>query len=67
MDHFLYEMLITTLVLRGCFYQLQQLLQYHAVEDSKPLACLLLSLQVRRRRQDGRLVRGVHEVQYRVA
>ena len=39
-------MLINTLVLRGCFYQLQQLLQYHAVDDSKPLACLLLSLQV---------------------
>ncbi|KAF0295090.1 Regulator of MON1-CCZ1 complex [Amphibalanus amphitrite] len=44
-EHFLYEMLINTLVLRGCFYQLQQLLQYHAVDDSKPLACLLLSLQ----------------------
>ncbi|XP_037085017.1 LOW QUALITY PROTEIN: regulator of MON1-CCZ1 complex-like [Pollicipes pollicipes] len=44
-EHFLYEMLINTLVLRGCFYQLQQLLQYHVVDDSKPLACLLLSLQ----------------------
>ena len=26
-------------------YQLQQYLQYHVITDSKPLACLLLSLE----------------------
>lgn len=30
---------------KKAFYQLHQLLQYHAVSDSKPLACLLLSLE----------------------
>ncbi|KAL1124722.1 hypothetical protein AAG570_001345 [Ranatra chinensis] len=43
--HNLYEILINSLVKNGNFYQLHQLLQYHAVEDSKPLACLLLSLE----------------------
>jgi hypothetical protein len=44
-QHFLYELLINSLVMNGNYYQLHQLLQYHAVSDSKPLACLLLSLE----------------------
>lgn len=40
-----YEFLITHLVRTKRFYQLQQFLQYHVFSDSKPLACLLLSLQ----------------------
>lgn len=40
-----YEFLITHLVRTKRFYQLQQFLQYHVFTDSKPLACLLLSLQ----------------------
>ncbi|XP_034941931.1 regulator of MON1-CCZ1 complex [Chelonus insularis] len=44
-QHFIYELVITTLVQRKAYYQLHQLLQYHVVADSKPLACLLLSLE----------------------
>lgn len=44
-QHYLHELLITTLVQKQAFYQLHQLLQYHVVSDSKPLACLLLSLE----------------------
>lgn len=44
-QHYLYELVITTLVHRKAYYQLHQLLQYHVVADSKPLACLLLSLE----------------------
>nr|CAG4651640.1 EOG090X028B [Triops cancriformis] len=44
-QHFLYEMLIEACVKLGHFYQLHQMLQYHAISDSKPLACLLLSLE----------------------
>ncbi|KAK0083281.1 hypothetical protein PV325_009042 [Microctonus aethiopoides] len=44
-QHLIYEILITTLVHRKAYYQLHQLLQYHVVADSKPLACLLLSLE----------------------
>ncbi|KAK9510121.1 hypothetical protein O3M35_004973 [Rhynocoris fuscipes] len=44
-QHFLYELLINCLVLTESYYQLHQLLQYHGVSDSKPLACLLLSLE----------------------
>ncbi|XP_078039497.1 regulator of MON1-CCZ1 complex protein bulli [Augochlora pura] len=44
-QHYLHELLITTLVQRKAYYQLHQLLQYHVVADSKPLACLLLSLE----------------------
>lgn len=44
-QYFLYEMLINVLVHQKQFYQLHQFLQYHVVSDSKPLACLLLSLQ----------------------
>ena len=44
-QHYLYEILINTLVLCNGFYQLHQLLQYHVISDSKPLACLMLSLE----------------------
>ncbi|CAK9806672.1 Regulator of MON1-CCZ1 complex [Anthophora plagiata] len=44
-QHYLQEFVITTLVQRKAYYQLHQLLQYHVVADSKPLACLLLSLE----------------------
>lgn len=45
MQHYLHELVITTLVHKQAYYQLHQLLQYHVVSDSKPLACLLLSLE----------------------
>jgi hypothetical protein len=44
-QHYLYELLINSLVQQQSYYQLHQLLQYHVVSDSKPLACLLLSLE----------------------
>ncbi|XP_020288315.1 uncharacterized protein C18orf8 isoform X2 [Pseudomyrmex gracilis] len=44
-QHYLHELVITTLVHQKAYYQLHQLLQYHVVADSKPLACLLLSLE----------------------
>ncbi|XP_032780972.2 regulator of MON1-CCZ1 complex [Daphnia magna] len=44
-QHFIYEVLIEAFARLGQFYQLHQLFQYHAVADSKPLACLLLSLE----------------------
>lgn len=44
-DSYFYILLINTLVTNKDFYQLHQLLQYHAIADSKPLACLLLSLE----------------------
>ncbi len=44
-QHFLHELLINVLVRSGQFYQLHQMLQYHIISDSKPLACLLLSLE----------------------
>ncbi|XP_074641074.1 regulator of MON1-CCZ1 complex-like isoform X2 [Tubulanus polymorphus] len=44
-QHYLYELVINTLVRHGCFYQLHQFLQYHVLSDSKPIACLLLSLE----------------------
>ncbi|XP_013395339.1 regulator of MON1-CCZ1 complex-like isoform X2 [Lingula anatina] len=44
-QHYLYELVINTLVHHHCFYQLHQFLQYHVLSDSKPLACLLLSLE----------------------
>lgn len=43
-QHNLNELIITTLVKRKKYTALQQLLQYGVVADSKPLACLLLSL-----------------------
>ncbi|ELU04563.1 hypothetical protein CAPTEDRAFT_178501 [Capitella teleta] len=44
-QHYLYELIINTLVQHNCFYQLHQFLQYHVLSDSKPLACLMLSLE----------------------
>lgn len=44
-QHFLFELIINTLVHHNCYFQLHQFLQYHVVTDSKPLACLLLSLE----------------------
>ncbi|KAK3885296.1 hypothetical protein Pcinc_010463 [Petrolisthes cinctipes] len=43
-QHFLHQLVINALVRARQFYQLHQLLQYHVLADSKPLACLLLSL-----------------------
>ncbi|CAL1596372.1 unnamed protein product [Knipowitschia caucasica] len=44
-QHYLYELVIKTLVQHELFYMLHQFLQYHVLSDSKPLACLLLSLE----------------------
>lgn len=44
-QHYLYELIINILVHNNCFYQLHQFLQYHVLGDSKPLACLMLSLE----------------------
>ncbi|KAL5236694.1 hypothetical protein ACI65C_004104 [Semiaphis heraclei] len=44
-EHFLYELLINCLVINNMYFQLHQMVQYHIVIDSKPLACLLLSLE----------------------
>ncbi|KAJ9577097.1 hypothetical protein L9F63_006334, partial [Diploptera punctata] len=44
-QHYLHELVINSLVQHRAYYQLHQLLQYHVVSDSKPLACLLLSLE----------------------
>lgn len=43
-QHNINELIITVYVRAGKFIALQQLLQYGVVADSKPLACLLLSL-----------------------
>lgn len=43
-QYFLYELVINVLVRNGMFFQLHQYLQYRVFTDSKPLACLLLSL-----------------------
>ena len=44
-QHFLYEILINLFVRSNQWYQLHQLLQYHIIADTKPLACILLSLE----------------------
>nr|XP_046211713.1 regulator of MON1-CCZ1 complex-like isoform X2 [Oncorhynchus gorbuscha] len=44
-QHYLYELVIKMLVQHNLFYMLHQFLQYHVLNDSKPLACLLLSLE----------------------
>lgn len=44
-QHYLHELVIKTLVQHNLFYMLHQFLQYHVLSDSKPLACLLLSLE----------------------
>uniref|UniRef100_A0A8B9YR34 Regulator of MON1-CCZ1 n=1 Tax=Bos mutus grunniens TaxID=30521 RepID=A0A8B9YR34_BOSMU len=44
-QHYLHELVIRTLVQHSLFSTLHQFLQYHVLSDSKPLACLLLSLE----------------------
>lgn len=44
-EHFLYKLLVNALLKDNRLYQLHQYLQYHVLSDSKPLACLLLSIQ----------------------
>eukprot|EP00055_Hartaetosiga_balthica_P016514 m.104963 g.104963 ORF g.104963 m.104963 type:complete len:675 (-) comp9121_c4_seq1:4712-6736(-) len=44
-EHHIFELVIKSLVETGRFYQLHQFLQYHVIDDSKPVACLLLSLE----------------------
>ena len=44
-EHFLYKLLVNALIKANKLYQLHQYLQYHVLLDSKPLACLLLSIQ----------------------
>ena len=44
-EYYLNEFIINLLVQRDKFYQLHQFIQYHVLSDSKPLACLLLSLE----------------------
>ncbi len=44
-QHFLSELLIHLLVTSRRWFQLHVLLQYRVIADSKPLACLLLSLE----------------------
>ncbi|EDQ86439.1 uncharacterized protein MONBRDRAFT_33838 [Monosiga brevicollis MX1] len=45
-EHLIYEMLINMLVSGKQFYQLHQFFQYHVFDDSEPMACFLLSLQM---------------------
>jgi len=44
-EYYLNEFIINVLVQKEMFYQLHQFIQYHVLSDSKPLACLLLSLE----------------------
>ena len=44
-QHYIYELIFNAMVRQKAFYQLHQFLEYHVVTDSKPLACLLLSLE----------------------
>ena len=43
-QHFIYELVITSLVKNRRYYQLQQFLQYHVVSDSVHVACQLLAI-----------------------
>ncbi|KNC49841.1 uncharacterized protein AMSG_11941 [Thecamonas trahens ATCC 50062] len=43
-QHYLYELIINLLVAEAKFHQLHQLIQYHVVMDSTPVALQLLSL-----------------------
>jgi hypothetical protein len=45
-DSCIYELMISILMEQKNFYQLQQFIQYHVIEDSQPLACLLLSKEL---------------------
>ncbi len=44
-EHYLYKLLVNALIKANRLYQLHQYLQYHVLSDSKPLACLLLSIE----------------------
>jgi hypothetical protein len=44
-EHYLYKLLVNAFIKANKLYQLHQYLQYHVLSDSKPLACLLLSIQ----------------------
>eukprot|EP00111_Clytia_hemisphaerica_P004587 TCONS_00013170-protein len=44
-EYYMNEFIINLLVQKKLYYQLHQFLQYHVLSDSKPLACLLLSLE----------------------
>lgn len=44
-EHYLYKLLVNALIKAKRLYQLHQYLQYHVLMDSKPLACLLLSIE----------------------
>ena len=44
-QHFIYELLVTILIREESFFQLQQFLRHGVIEDSKQVACLLLSLE----------------------
>ena len=44
-EHYMYKLLVNTLIKSNRLYQLHQYLQYHVLSDSKALACLLLSIQ----------------------
>ncbi|CAG0881138.1 unnamed protein product [Cyprideis torosa] len=43
-NHYIFELLLNGMIRNGAFYQMDQLLHYKAIPDSKPMACLLLSL-----------------------
>lgn len=44
-EYYLNEFIINLLVNRSLFYQLHQFIQYYVLNDSKPLACKLLTLE----------------------
>ena len=43
--HYLFEMVLSILVRQGAYGQLHQMLQYHVIADSKPIACVLLAFE----------------------
>lgn len=50
-QHYLYELVIKTLVQNNLFYMLHQFLQYHVLSDSKPLVSSHLSPAPGKRRE----------------
>lgn len=44
-QYYLHELIVNLHVLGREWYQIQQMLQYKVISDSKPMACLLLSLE----------------------
>ena len=43
--HYLFEMVLSILVRQRAYGQLHQMLQYHVIADSKPIACVLLAFE----------------------